>query len=67
MSGTYTINNAYAAYDENERGSLEAGKTADIIVLEDDLFEMTGDEIRDTKVYETYYEGMKVFGSNSYI
>lgn len=63
----YTINNAYAAYDENERGSLEAGKTADIIVLEDDLFEMTGDEIRDTKVYETYYEGKKVFDNNGYI
>jgi predicted amidohydrolase YtcJ len=59
----YTINNAYATYDERERGSLESGKAADIIVLENDLFEMTGDEIRDAKVSETYFNGSKVFGN----
>jgi len=59
----YTINNAYATYDETERGSLEAGKAADIIVLEDDLFEMTGDEIKNAKVCETYFEGKKVYSN----
>ena len=59
----YTINNAYATYDETERGSLKAGKAADIIVLEDDLFEMTGDEIKNAKVYETYFEGEKVYSN----
>ena len=63
----YTINNDYATYDEKERGSLVAGKAADIIVLEDDLFEMTGDEIKNAKVCETYYEGKKVFGNNGCI
>lgn len=63
----YTKNNAYATYDEKESGSLEAGKAADIIVLEDDLFEMTGDEIKNAKVCETYFEGKKIFGNNSYI
>lgn len=58
---SYTINNAYASYDEKERGSLEQGKYADIIVMENDLFEMTGDEIRDAKVNETYFAGVKVF------
>ena len=57
----YTINNAYATYDEKERGSLETGKAADIIVMEDDLFEMTGEEIRDTKVNTTYFGGEKIF------
>lgn len=57
----YTINNAYATYDEKERGSLDPGKAADIIVMENDLFEMTGDEIRDAKVSETYFAGVKVF------
>lgn len=57
----YTINNAYASYDEKERGSLDPGKAADIIVMDNNLFEMTGDEIRDAKVNETYFAGVKVF------
>lgn len=57
----YTINNAYATYDEKERGSLEFGKIADLVIMESDLFEMTGDEIIDAKVYETYFGGVKVF------
>lgn len=59
----YTINNAYASYDEKERGSLEPGKAADIIVMENDLFKMTGDEIKYAKVLETFFEGKKVFGN----
>ena len=58
----YTANNAFATYDEGERGSLEIGKAADIIVMENNLFEMTGDEIRDAKVYETYFAGEKIYG-----
>ncbi|HMQ69223.1 MAG TPA: amidohydrolase [Ignavibacteria bacterium] len=58
----YTINNAYATFNENETGSLTVGKLADIVVMEDDLFEMTGEEIRDAGVYETYFSGEKVFG-----
>ena len=59
----YTINNAYATYEETERGSLEAGKAADMIVMENDLFEMTGDEIKNAKVCETYFEGKKVYSN----
>ncbi len=58
----YTIYNAYATYDEKERGSLEVGKAADIVILENDLFEMSGDEIKDAKVCATYFCGEKVFG-----
>lgn len=57
----YTINNAYATYEENERGSLEVGKVADLAVLENDLFEMSGDEIKDAKVSETYFGGDRVY------
>jgi len=60
----YTINNAYATYDEKERGSLESGKVADVAVLEQDLFELKGEEIRDVKVFETYFGGKKVFGKS---
>ncbi|MCB0727048.1 MAG: amidohydrolase [Ignavibacteriae bacterium] len=58
----YTINNAYATFNDNETGSLSLGKAADIVVLEEDLFDMTGEELRDTKVYQTYFGGEKVFG-----
>lgn len=57
----YTINNSYATYDETERGSLEVGKVADVVIMEDDLFEMTGEEIRNAKVNETYFGGEKVY------
>ncbi|MEZ4823547.1 MAG: amidohydrolase family protein [Ignavibacteria bacterium] len=49
-------------FNDNETGSLSLGKAADIVVLEEDLFDMTGEELRDTKVYQTYFGGEKVFG-----
>ncbi len=60
----YTINNAFASFDEEERGSLEIGKAADIVVMEENLCEMSGDEIRDAKVYNTYFRGEKIFGQD---
>lgn len=57
----YTYENAYATYDENERGNLQQGKSADIIVLEDDLFMMQPDEIKDAKVSMTYFNGNRVY------
>jgi hypothetical protein len=56
----YTINNAYASYNEQKSGSIEIGKFADFIVMEDNLFEMPEDEIADAKVYSTYFNGEEV-------
>jgi predicted amidohydrolase YtcJ len=57
----YTINNAYASFQEKEKGNLEAGKCADLIVLDRDLFSASPKEIKETKVLETYLSGKRVY------
>ena len=44
---SYTINGAYAAFEEANRGSLKPGKYADITVLSKDILKMPEDEIPD--------------------
>ena len=57
----YTINNAYAAFEEDIRGSLEAGKLADITVFDRNLIEIPADEILQAEVYFTIVDGKIVF------
>lgn len=57
----YTKNNAIAEFEEDRKGSLVTGKIADIIVLNNNLFEMNPDEIKNAKVYQTYFGGKIVF------
>ncbi|MEZ5057236.1 MAG: amidohydrolase [Saprospiraceae bacterium] len=57
---SYTMANAYAAFEEKIKGSLEPGKLADIIVLSNDLLTCTEEEILDTKVLMTMVGG-KIF------
>ncbi|MFM9911025.1 MAG: amidohydrolase [Chitinophagaceae bacterium] len=54
---SYTMANAFAAFEEKEKGSLEIGKYADIIVLSNNLITCKEDEIRSTKVISTIVEG----------
>jgi predicted amidohydrolase YtcJ len=56
----YTTNNAYIAGLDDQVGSLEAGKLADLIVLDRDLLTCPLDEIRETKVTATYLGGRPV-------
>jgi predicted amidohydrolase YtcJ len=57
----YTINNAYASFEEKERGSLEPGKYADLIVLDRNLFGISAKDIKEAKVLETYLNGKRVY------
>jgi predicted amidohydrolase YtcJ len=57
----YTIGGAYANFWENETGSLEVGKSADLIVLSQNLFEIEPSEINKTKVLLTMLEGKILF------
>ena len=54
---SYTIDCAYAAFEETSKGSLVAGKLADIVVLSNDLLKCPDDEIKSTKVLMTIVDG----------
>ena len=56
-----TIWAAKAAFQENELGSLEVGKSADFIILNQNLMTIPETEILNTKVLETYSNGKAVF------
>lgn len=58
----YTINSAYVNFIDDETGSIEEGKLADLIVLDNNLFELAPDEISDAQVLLTLLEGNPVYG-----
>jgi predicted amidohydrolase YtcJ len=55
-----TIWSAYANFEEKERGSIETGKMADFVILEDDLMLAPKEKLRNVKVLNTYVGGEKV-------
>ena len=59
----YTIDAAYQLHMEDEIGSLEAGKKADLVVLDKNLFESDPYEIHRTKVFMTLVDGEIVYAS----
>jgi predicted amidohydrolase YtcJ len=58
---SYTWNNAYAAFEEKLKGSLEVGKLADITVLSRDIMTIPEDDIPATDVVYTIVGGKIVF------
>jgi len=57
----YTINAAYASFEEKIKGTLEPGKLADFVVLDRDITAVDPAEIWDMKVLQTWVGGKKVF------
>ena len=57
----FTWNGAYAEFSEKEKGSLEVGKLADIAVVDQNLFEIPPEKIRDARVTMTIVGGRVVF------
>jgi predicted amidohydrolase YtcJ len=57
----YTINNAHVMFGEKQKGSIEPGKLADLIVLDRDILTCPLDQIKDIRVDETYLGGKRIF------
>ena len=53
----YTFGGAYAAGEEDRRGTIAPGKLADMIVLSQNIFEIPLDQIRETEVWMTIFNG----------
>jgi len=58
---TYTFNAAYASFEENEKGTIEVGKFADLTILSDDLFSTPPDKIREIIAEMTIVDGKIVY------
>ena len=61
MLKAYTINAAYIMHQDNITGSIEAGKFADLIILDKNLYDIPTNEISEVRVMETIIEGKTVF------
>ena len=59
----YTTNGAYASFDESRKGTLAAGKLADLVLIDRDLFSIPAEEIRNAKVVATIVGGKVVSGA----
>jgi predicted amidohydrolase YtcJ len=60
----YTVNNAYASFEESIKGSLEPGKLADLAILSGDFLDCPVDQIKDIQSELTIVGGRIVYTSN---
>lgn len=58
---SYTINAAYAAFEENIKGSIEVGKFADLVILDKNPLQISEDKIREITILETIVKGETVY------
>lgn len=57
----FTLNGAHAEFSEKSKGSIEQGKLADLIVLDQDLFKIAPERIKDARVTLTIAGGRVVY------
>ena len=56
-----TLGAAYQYFEENEKGSLEAGKRADFVILAQDPRIVESEALADINIVETISRGISIF------
>jgi predicted amidohydrolase YtcJ len=59
----YTLGSAYAEFQEREKGSIEPGKLADMVLLSQDVLTIAPAAIRDTRILNTWVNGVEVYSA----
>ncbi|TGV06530.1 amidohydrolase, partial [Mesorhizobium sp. M00.F.Ca.ET.186.01.1.1] len=57
----FTWNGAYASFEEGQKGSIEPGKLADLVVLSGNILATPHDRIKELKVEQTMIDGKLVY------
>ncbi|NIM89729.1 MAG: amidohydrolase family protein [Candidatus Aminicenantes bacterium] len=57
----YTLNGAYTEFSEEVKGSIESGKVADLVVLDQNIFKIPPEDIKKAKVKMTIMDGKIVY------
>ena len=57
----YTINSAFASFEESIKGSIEAGKLADFVILSENIFEINPKEISTVIIEKTVFDGEIIY------
>jgi len=58
----YTMGAAFAEFQENKKGSITPGKLADMVILNDNIFDLKPEAIRNVKVKTTLLGGKVIYG-----
>jgi predicted amidohydrolase YtcJ len=61
----YTMGSAYTSFEENIKGSIEAGKLADMVVLDGDPTEVDPESIKDIPILATVVGGKFVYDAKA--
>lgn len=61
----YTLEAAYAEFEEHTKGSIEAGKLADLTVISKDITQATAKEILSIRVLKTFINGQAVYDAGT--
>ena len=60
-----TINAAYQYFEEDTKGSIKEGKTADFVILNENPLTIIKDKIKDIKICSTWKDGKEVYRNNN--
>lgn len=57
----FTMGGAFASFEDKIKGSIEEGKLADMVILSENIFKISEDEIKDVKIDMTIFGGKVVY------